>query len=233
MKDITDFPQTIEAALEQHGSMFRLAEALAVEVPRQAQGRKKGEDTSLVERYLQNAAIAVLEADGDDYAWTTFRAYRQTAFFVMGEDGAFNWIPKLSFSGHREAAESAGFSKDFAAFGAWVTRYRAENDNGNPTTTEIRAKVATLVTRKVTAAVEISYRAYTGSGISAVTEPVPGRIAAKLDGQLLPPKPQLEADLNAAIDTAVAKLLARYAAEAASKQPAESRAKAKVLAQIP
>jgi len=105
------FDKTVAAAVAETKSKFKLAEALATEIPPQRRGPKTGV-TFTVTEYLIDAAAQITRAGGEERSWETLQDYRQVAIWISTEVGKnFRWIKGVSFSAHREAC-MAGLSYD-------------------------------------------------------------------------------------------------------------------------
>jgi hypothetical protein len=106
------FELTIAAATAETVSKFRLAEALALDIPPRHRGPS---DEEPLVTYLAQVAEAIEAAGGEPRAVDTLREYRVTALWVCGDFPTnFAWVPGASFSAHNEA-RSAGKDRDWLA----------------------------------------------------------------------------------------------------------------------
>lgn len=106
------YPMTVKAALTETASKFKLAEALAREIP-------KGSSPKVVATLIEEARQEVIAAGGEDRAAETFHAYRRAALWVADNGGfeptSFAWVKGYSYTAHRDAMESGRKFSDFAA----------------------------------------------------------------------------------------------------------------------
>ena len=117
------YERTVKAAVAETQSKFKLAEALAIEIPPQRRGPKVGPAVTVTE-CLMDAALEIKRAGGEPRSWETLSRFRNVALWVSSDIGGnstderrltFRWIKGVSFSAHLEAWE-AGLSYDeFAA----------------------------------------------------------------------------------------------------------------------
>lgn len=119
------YERVVSAALAETASKFRLAEALALDIPRRREGGSTENEQS-VDAELTEARQRVIDAGGEPRSVVTLKDYRTTALWVMITNGsdptpAFRWIPGVSYSAHAEARRY-GFTYDkFAALPAKTT----------------------------------------------------------------------------------------------------------------
>lgn len=97
------YDRVVTAALAETNSKFRLAEALALDIPPHAPGPVQPGGRA-VREYLVEARQAILDAGGEPRSADTLGNYRQVAMWVRSEVGAdFRWLPGVSLSAHIEA----------------------------------------------------------------------------------------------------------------------------------
>ncbi len=114
------YNRTVKAALAETKSKFKLAEALATDIPAKSAGRNRA-GTGPIVAELNEARDAIIAAGGEPRAVETMDRYRKTAIWVQDESGTFRWVPGLSFTAHVEAC-SAGLK--FASFAKNPTKAR-------------------------------------------------------------------------------------------------------------
>ena len=122
------YERTIAAATAETATKFRLAEALALDIP--ALGMRPAQGKTVPER-LAEAREAIRQAGGEPRSVHTLAEYRETALWVSRElTGHFRWVPSASFSAHNEARKSRISYADFAARGGMtVDQIRRESGN--------------------------------------------------------------------------------------------------------
>lgn len=112
---MNDYSRTVSAALAETGSKFKLAEALALDIPSRQRGRH-GADVTDVSEYMEAARRAILDAGGEPKAVRTLTNYRTIALWVKDPvKGNFRWISGASFTAHREACGAGMSYDDFVA----------------------------------------------------------------------------------------------------------------------
>ncbi len=107
---MSDYKRTVKAALAETKGKFALAEALALDIPKQ-----QGKDG--VHMALCDAREAIIAAGGEPKAVGTLGNYRKTAlhFARLRAKSGFQWVDGVSFTAH-VAAQEAGMSViDFKA----------------------------------------------------------------------------------------------------------------------
>ena len=109
--DVT-YERVVAAAVAETTSKFKLAEALALDIPPRTAGRPGADADASVEEYLNEAREAIIAAGGEPRTTNTLRDYRLTALWNRGVNASiFRWVPGLSFTSHNEARK-AGLSYD-------------------------------------------------------------------------------------------------------------------------
>jgi len=108
------YARTVAAATAETASKFRLAEALALDIPpREHPGPS---DDEPVTTYLEQARQEIITAGGEPRTVQTLRAYRLTAMWVRVQDYPnFAWLPGVSFFAHVEARRNGLKYDEFAA----------------------------------------------------------------------------------------------------------------------
>ena len=104
------YERILRAALNMKRSKFAMAEALALDIPKQP----NGSDGS-VKAALEEVADQIVDMGGDEVAVATLKAYRLTAFWVSGPSGGttFDWRAGSSFDAHKRAMQGG---MDYAEF---------------------------------------------------------------------------------------------------------------------
>jgi hypothetical protein len=118
------YQKTVTAAVAETKSKFRLAEALAEDIPPRQPG--PSEDATIGE-YLAEARQAILDAGGEDRSVGTLAHYRKTALWVRDVNVLnYRWVDGFSFTAHNEA-RLAGLSYDEFAriIGTWTPEQKA------------------------------------------------------------------------------------------------------------
>jgi hypothetical protein len=104
------YERTVAAALAETTSKFRLAEALARDIP-----PMRGRDADTADR-LAEARQAIIDAGGEERTVATLADYRLTAqWVILPTSGEFGWVPGASYSAHREARMLPVTRDEFAA----------------------------------------------------------------------------------------------------------------------
>lgn len=137
------YDRIVTAALADTASKFRLAEALALDIPPRHRGpAAEGADDKTIPAYLEEASAAIITAGGEPRAGATLAHYRETALWVFSEPGKnFRWIAGRSFSAHNEARNNRMSYEEFAAMPkATVTLIRQQA--GTAGTTDYPQRVA-------------------------------------------------------------------------------------------
>src|SRR5215469_265358 len=121
---IMTYERTIAAATAETASKFRLAEALALDIPPRQPGPKNDEP---VDVYLAQAQNAIRDNGGEPRSLKTLKDYRLTALWVRTGNGTnFGWVPGTSYTAHNEA-RAAGISyADFTARPRTVDQIRKD-----------------------------------------------------------------------------------------------------------
>lgn len=103
------YERTVEAALTETGSKFKLAEALAMEIPPAKRG--PGNEIKISDQ-LDEARQAIIDAGGEPKSVSTLANYRRTAIWVLTVNSQnFRWVKGASFTAHYEAF-AAGMTYD-------------------------------------------------------------------------------------------------------------------------
>ena len=112
------YERIVSAALAETTSKFRLAEALALDIPRRRQGGDAGNEQN-VEAELAEARQRIIDEGGEPRHIKTLEGYRKTALWVMESESdlapTFRWIPGVSYSAHTEARASGLTYAQFVA----------------------------------------------------------------------------------------------------------------------
>lgn len=108
------YERTVAAAVAETKSKFKLAEALAEDIPPR-RGRTAEDETS-TRQYLEEASQKIADAGGEKRSASYLGQYRATALWVMEpETFSFRWVPDASFTAHNEARTWGMSYDDFAA----------------------------------------------------------------------------------------------------------------------
>lgn len=110
---MADYSRTVDAALSETQSKFRLAEALALDIPPRHPGPSGDEP---VDAYIAQAQAAIVAAGGEYRTVETLKQYRKTALWV-GVDlyPNFQWAKGRSYSAHDEARRAGMTYEQFVA----------------------------------------------------------------------------------------------------------------------
>jgi|SRR5262245_44713528 len=142
------YERVVTAALAETQSKFRLAEALALDIPPRRRGGSV-EDGEKITPHLERARQAIINAGGEERAVGTFRDYRLTALWVAESSGGnpttFHWVPGASFTAHDEARHRGIAYADFAANPRTIRQTRQALGASSP---EIPATVVGSWTRE-------------------------------------------------------------------------------------
>lgn len=109
------YEKTVAAALAETRDKFRLAEALAEDIPPRF-GRTADDEIS-TRSYLEAAREAIIEAGGEPRSVETLADYRRTAIWVKNggvNTAIYSWLGGVSFTAHNEARKRMSYD-DFAA----------------------------------------------------------------------------------------------------------------------
>lgn len=109
------YERVVTAALAETTSKFKLAEALALDIPPRRRG-PTGPNEESVRAYLRQARQAILDAGGEPRHENTLDEYRLTALWVSRDlSRNFAWLPGVSYSAHTEARKSGLTYETFEA----------------------------------------------------------------------------------------------------------------------
>jgi hypothetical protein len=104
------YERTVAGALSERDGKFRLAEGLALDIP-----PMRGRDSD-TRRRLEEAREAIIAAGGEPKSVETLADYRRTGqWAILPSGGEFRWLPGVTFTAHRRAAEAGMSFEDFAA----------------------------------------------------------------------------------------------------------------------
>jgi hypothetical protein len=102
-EDSMTYDRIVAAALAETTSKFKLAEALALDIPSRRPGPDSAQEYTIPE-HLEHARLAILAAGGEPRAAQTLSDYRLTALWVSADlSRNFAWLPGVSFSAHNDA----------------------------------------------------------------------------------------------------------------------------------
>jgi hypothetical protein len=123
------YDRIVAAALAETTSMFRLAEALALDIP----PMRPGPSAKTLTAYLEEARQAIIEGGGEPRAVVTLDSYRRTAMWVSGDvPGNYRWLLGVSYSAHESASTRMSY-EDFAALPSRKVRdIRPSSKDGPP-----------------------------------------------------------------------------------------------------
>ena len=112
------YARVVKAATAETASKFRLAEALALDIPPRNPGPSGDEEP--VDVYLNQAREAIVAAGGEERTIETLKRYRCTALWVSGgvrveTHTNFAWVAGASFSSHDEARANGLTLEKFTA----------------------------------------------------------------------------------------------------------------------
>jgi len=126
------YEKTVAAAVAETKSKFRLAEALAEEIPARRSGPT---DDVAVPELLAEARMAIIAAGGEARSVETLRRYRETALWVGVEVGThrnYRWVDGVSFTAHDEARVAGLSYEEFAAAPKTSRAIRSESGKRMP-----------------------------------------------------------------------------------------------------
>lgn len=114
------YDRSVNAALSETASKFKLAEALALDIP--AQQGKEG-----VTSQLEEIREAIIEAGGEPRAVNTLSNYRKTALHFDRNAGEVEWAEGYSFTAHMDAYYTGIHPDQFRANPQTAREIRQEN----------------------------------------------------------------------------------------------------------
>jgi hypothetical protein len=180
------YERTIAAATAETASKFKLAEALALDIPPIRTGPPANAESTL-HVYLSDARRAIIKAGGEDRSTGTLQHYRLTALWVrqgrqsiedvnVSNVEAWGWVKGASFTAHSEARLTGMSYREFRELPKKTVDV-IRRDSGKAGTDGPPAKVAARAVE------EMSPGERAGLAQSILADP---DVAAQATGQLGP-----------------------------------------------
>lgn len=202
-----NYTNVVTAALAETTSKFRLAEALAADIPARQSGPS---DEANINEELEAARQAIIAAGGEPRSAKTLRNYRDTALWVRPVNGSnFQWVSGYSFTAHHEARMAGVSFEDFAANPRNARETRQEHGggskDGDPTkvvsgwSPEQKAAAA----REVLSDPEVAREVYSDQEVAtaAASQPTVREASKRTPSEPFAPEVHEEADASARNDT--------------------------------
>jgi hypothetical protein len=152
------YTRIVSAALAETQSKFKLAEALALDIPPKRRGPTDEAERSVPE-YLADARQAIIDAGGEPRTVKTLDYYRRTALWVevstvTGRN--FAWVPGRSFTAHNEARGVGMTYEAFAAMPNATAREIRPSKQDIPLRDDLTAEQKAAMARELIADPEVA-----------------------------------------------------------------------------